>query len=173
MSKRYLSYRKDGTYFGNTRICRPDPITRIFMKTEVTDTCWLYKGAINSWGYGSIRIDGKTLHVHRFLYETFFGPLGKNQLCCHTCDVPNCINPAHIFIGSSKDNSDDMRRKNRAAIGSKQGKSKLKEDDIIKIFLLRKEGTLQKEIAKLFGVTPSIINLILNRKIWKHVEVNV
>lgn len=90
---------------------------------------------------------------------------------CHKCDNRKCVNPEHLFLGTSRDNNLDMHRKGRAVslIGSDHPQSKLTEKKVKKIRILHKKGYLQKEIAVMFNVTSSAINSIVNRKIWRHV----
>lgn len=165
-----IRYDGDKVFFGSLRVRRPDPITKIFMKTTITDDCWLYNGSTGKDGYARFRYDGKYKVVHRFIYETFYGPLKKEQLCCHKCDVRNCINPAHIFIGSSKDNLQDMVKKGRSLTGEKNHKCRIKEDDINKIIEMRKNKETLESIGKKFEVTKHAIYSILNGRTWKHLK---
>jgi len=66
--------------------------------------------------YGSIRVGGrkgKTVKLHRLAWEEAFGPIPDGMSVCHTCDVPACCNPAHLFLGSQQDNVTDMMNKGR------------------------------------------------------------
>lgn len=162
--------KNDMYWIGGIRVQKPDPISFIFSKTTVTDSCWLWNGLKRRNGYGFIKYKGKSIAVHRFLWMTFFGPLTYDQVCCHKCDVRNCINPAHIFIGTRDENQKDMKAKGRAASGSKNGTAKLTEKDIPVIRKLYSDGIYQKDIAKKYGVTQTIISSIVLGKTWDHVE---
>lgn len=163
--------KKNNKYwFGNVQVFLPDHISLIFSKTTVTDTCWLYNGSKSKNGYALIKYKGKKRAVHRFLYETFFGPISKDLVCCHKCDVRNCINPAHIFLGTRTENQKDMKEKGRAASGSRNGTSKLSELDIPVIREMYKNGIYQKDIAKKFNVSQTIISKIILGKTWDHVK---
>jgi hypothetical protein len=80
--------------------------------------CWEWNGTITKKGYGYIKVrsDFKTtlskLRVHRISYEYHFGDIG-DKLVCHSCDNRRCFNPAHLFLGTYKDNYDDCKRKGR------------------------------------------------------------
>lgn len=163
---------KDKYWFGLTRVEKPDPITDIFSRTTVTETCWIYKDKSSNLynGYGRIRFNKKSIAVHRFIYETFYGPIDKNLVCCHKCDVRNCINPAHIFIGTREENQKDMRDKGRAAKGSRNGYSKLTEEDIPKIRHLYNDGLTQKEIGKMYGVSQTVLGKVVRGITWRHVK---
>ena len=80
--------------------------------------CWQWLHRVNSKGYGQmayVPIEGKrrTVKVHRMAYKAFIGPIPKGLLVCHTCDNPGCINPDHLFVGTPKDNTQDMMQKGR------------------------------------------------------------
>ena len=75
--------------------------------------CWIWHGKANDGGYGIIKIDGIEHRAHRISFEIFIGEIPDGILVCHTCDVRNCINPEHLFLGTHQDNSDDMISKGR------------------------------------------------------------
>jgi hypothetical protein len=83
--------------------------------------CWIFGGSLNSDGYGNIRVGGrkgKTIKVHRLAWEEANGPIPDGLTVCHTCDVPACCNPAHLFLGTQQDNVADMVNKGRFKGGS-------------------------------------------------------
>jgi hypothetical protein len=78
--------------------------------------CWIFSGSLNDDGYGQIRVGGrkgKTIRVHRLAWEEVHGPIPDGMTVCHTCDVPACCNPAHLFLGTQQDNVQDMMNKRR------------------------------------------------------------
>lgn len=96
------------------------------VRVDEATACWIWTGPYwknrpwpqNRYGYigiwggpGSIR--SKTVGTHRAMLLAIHGPLTPQQCACHRCDVPLCINPAHLFIGSMRDNILDSRSKNR------------------------------------------------------------
>lgn len=96
------------------------PITpteiRFAQKYEVNPVtgCWEWQACTNNIGYGFIRDSGKMRTAHRVSYELFKGLIPAGKIVCHTCDNPKCVNPDHLWIGTNKDNYDDMVRKGRA-----------------------------------------------------------
>lgn len=79
-----------------------------------TTACWEWKGGTNNIGYGFIR-DGKRMRTaHRVSYEIHNNTTIPKYMCvCHTCDNTLCVNPAHLWLGTRKQNYDDMVKKGR------------------------------------------------------------
>lgn len=76
--------------------------------------CWLWPGSKNHKGYGQTGYRGKTKHVHRKMFEIVRGlALATEQIVCHRCDIRECCNPAHLWLGTVSDNALDSARKGR------------------------------------------------------------
>jgi predicted XRE-type DNA-binding protein len=128
--------------------------------------CWLWTGATAGRGYGFLRIKGKRVQVTKFAHELFKGPVPKGMMVCHTCDNPPCVNPAHLFAGTSLDNVRDCIEKGRAAANA----SRLRAKDIPRIRVLDSMGETQREIARLYGVDQSTISHVLDGSTWGWVK---
>ena len=86
---------------------------RINNKTiKYNSGCWLWQGGV-ARRYGVIKIEGKTKRVHRVVWELNNGSIPDGMFVCHSCDVPRCVNPEHLFIGTHTDNMRDMIQKGR------------------------------------------------------------
>ena len=97
--------------------------SRLLERRKMQGECWIYTGAVHHDGYGVIGIGrGRQFRAHREAYKTFVGEIPPGLLVCHRCDVPLCINPKHLFLGTPKDNTQDMIRKGRRYLGASHGK---------------------------------------------------
>lgn len=77
--------------------------------------CWPWRGTVlRSGGYG-VLIIGRSFNkrAHRLAYELYVGPVPDDLMVCHSCDNPICVNPAHLWLGTSSDNVSDMVKKGR------------------------------------------------------------
>lgn len=79
------------------------------------DQCWPWRGPINSSGYGVFKFHADIYLSHRFAWELTNGKIPDGMFVCHHCDNPPCCNPAHLFIGTPKDNAQDAMKKGRLA----------------------------------------------------------
>lgn len=125
-----------------------------------------------SGGYG-LKWDPKTKRLrgaHVLAWEETNGPVPKGMNVCHSCDNRACINQEHLFLGTHKQNMEDMVAKERQAKGSKVYGSKLTEETAVYAMARLLTGREnQVQIAEAFGVTGPAINLLWKGKRWAHV----
>lgn len=79
--------------------------------------CWIWQGARNVLGYGTLTINCRSFVAHRVAYAIHNGRDPGDLLVCHTCDNPPCVNPAHLWLGTAADNIEDMMSKGRHPSG--------------------------------------------------------
>jgi hypothetical protein len=132
---------------------------------EPNSGCWLWIGAITPFGYGKIYYDGRYKYSHRLSYEMSIGEIDSDNVVCHKCDNPSCVNPDHLFQGTPKQNTKDMIQKNRHAHGEKI--SKLSESEVIDIY---NSNSTHESLGLMYGVNRATITKIKNGQRWKHLN---
>ena len=133
--------------------------------------CLEWQGCKDSWGYGSIGVEGKTTKTHRLSYELTRGPIPKGLRVLHTCDTPACVEPKHLFLGTDADNAEDKAKKGRTQrlIGETNPMSKLSEGDVREILWSYNRGEGFYSLCGRFGVSEPLVRGIISKKIWAHI----
>ena len=140
-----------------------------FQKVEKTDSCWVWTGCHSSLGYGKLTRNNKSYKAHRYSWMIHNGSIPSGMFVLHHCDVPNCVNPDHLFLGTQTDNMKDMDNKGRRTIGEKKSNAKLNNKKVKEIRQLLLKKVTQEVIAKQYGVSQKIIWNIKHRIYWSHV----
>lgn len=139
-----------------------------YVDKQSAENCWLWTAATNGVGYGKFYVDGGLVYAHRFSYELHRGQIPDGMYVCHSCDVPGCVNPKHLWLGTNADNLADMAAKGRSMHGAKSPHAKLTTDQVREIRRLYATGRYSKrELGDRFEVRVSNIGLILRRETWR------
>lgn len=138
-----------------------------YMEPEPNSGCWLWIGATNHFGYGLLTIMGESYRAHRLSWEVHNSPIPKGMFVCHKCDTPACINPDHLFLGTSKDNMLDASRKGRTLIGEKNSQCKLTEEQAVNIFHDMRTASV---IAKQYKISKNTVYKIKSGENWDHLK---
>jgi len=131
--------------------------------------CWIWMGATQVRGYGELISHNRKHLAHRASYEVFVGLIPEGMNVCHSCDNVYCVNPAHLFLGTQKQNLQDMASKGRSTRGQRNPMAKLTEEEVKDIKYFLSIGINDFDIAKQYEVTRGAINLIKQGKRWNHV----
>jgi hypothetical protein len=127
--------------------------TYVDVRTE--DECWLWRGCITS-GYGEFRIYKGMVKAHRVSFAIANGGVPQGRLICHTCDIPLCVNPRHLFCGTVLDNARDSSRKGR------RNKSKFSRADVEAMRAMREAGAWYRLIAARYGISVGHVRGLLH-----------
>lgn len=155
------------------------------------------KGA--GYGVFGVSTARRAQRAHRVAYELANGPIPDGMLVCHRCDNPRCVRPSHLFLGTAADNSADMVSKDRQVRGDlhhfrrdpstrptgdrngsrrhperrRRGEegpnAKLTAEQVREIRTLASSGLGARPIAERFGVSRTLVRLIVARRTWRHV----
>ena len=102
--KHYNRWRVHGDPL-HAKLIIGDPVGRFWTKVEKTDSCWLWRGALDRKGYGHFTIGHQTKSAHRYAYELLVGPIPEGLHIDHLCRVHNCVNPEHLEPVTTKENT--------------------------------------------------------------------
>ena len=134
--------------------------------------CWKWMAADIGNGYGTFaETPYKRTLAHRMAWQLTHGksaPVGMDL--CHSCDNRQCVNPAHLFVGTRKDNIHDCIAKGRSAKGERHGRSRLTQDDVRWIREWRAAGWSPRLLAIACGVHQSHISHICAGRAWRQGE---
>lgn len=86
-------------------------------KTPDENGCILWLACKNSKGYGNFRFNGSMQLSHRISWILNRGYIPSGMGVLHTCDNPPCVNPNHLYLGTTQDNTKDMVKRNRQSRG--------------------------------------------------------
>ena len=143
------------------------------VKKASENECWLWTGAI-SGGYGNIKDGTKVAKAHRVAYELTKGSVPDGLCVCHSCDVPLCVNPKHLWLGTNKQNTNDANVKLRLD-------RVLNPEEVLEIRKRAKRWigpkstgkrymTNYRQLAREFGVSRQNIFAIMSGRSWKVVD---
>lgn len=175
---KYACQLSDGRHFCSRR-CHHDygqvhAVERFWSYVNKTGSCWIWESALGRRGYGRFLIKRTEYKAHRFAWMITNGPIPDDAYICHKCDNPRCVNPAHLFIGTPKENSHDRDSKLRHFHGESVNTNKLTAGQVI---LIRKEYALRinepgifSNLGREFGISNVHIHNIVKRKSWKHLS---
>lgn len=176
-NKHWMRNRKYGSPFATkNHVMRGlSEETRFKMQYKEVGECWEWIGAVEKDGYGVFQgaVLGIMYHrAHRFSWAFHTqSRIPKGMFICHSCDNPRCVNPAHLWMGTLRENYEDMVRKGRRSTqrGENSHRAKLTEEEAKQILL---DPRPYAEIAATFRVARSTITSVKNRESWAHIEVD-
>lgn len=159
---------------------------RLLKKVDIdpSSECWNWTGSTNESGYGQVFDNdaGRSVLAHRASYQAFIGAIpdldGYHGACvCHRCDNPRCINPAHLFIGTHRDNMSDMAEKGRHRNSQKNAAynhedhpmAKLSPDVVRRLRSRRHSADEITNLAVQFWVSKTTLRDAASGKTWRNI----
>jgi HNH endonuclease len=139
--------------------------------TDKTGECWRWTGHRSNLGYGVFNTKTQS-KAHRASWELHRGQIPSGMMVLHKCDVRDCVNPDHLFLGTQTDNMRDMAKKGRGKYplltGELNPMAKLKFSDIALMKSKRGLGLSYKAIAALFDVSAMTAYRAINGQSWSY-----
>lgn len=116
--------------------------------------------------------------AHRVSYELSNGTIPEGLCILHHCDNRKCVNPAHLYAGTKKQNTADMfsrgrqgHRKRRSLAGEANPKAKLTKAQVAEIRATFAKGNVTRtQLAATLDVSPSTVGRVLSGAMWKDAE---
>lgn len=156
-------------FFRKARQSDPKLFDRLMQRISRgrSDECWISKGATAAQPYGVIKIGTRNNRAHRVMYGLCFGTPKAWESVMHTCDNPPCCNPAHLRVGSHRENMADRALKGRGGDlkGENNGRAKINAADVL---VIRSSSESAIAIARRFGISNVAVHNIRKRKSWRH-----
>jgi hypothetical protein len=133
------------------------------------DECWDWSGMVKrNNGYGQIQVTGiGPVAAHQFAYLLHTGKVPEGLELLHSCDRRICVNPAHLSVGTRKQNAHDSSLKGRAYRGG--AVKKLNPGAVREIRRRWASGESGVVLANAFDVSRPAIVQVVNWRTWKHV----
>jgi hypothetical protein len=131
---------------------------RFAEKVDRSGECWLWTGSLNPKGYGTLYAgapNASPLKAHRVAWEIANGPVPTGLNVLHRCDIPACVRPDHLFLGTIAENNADAGRKGRMS-------SRLTPNEVLAIREKRRAGAKVKDLAVEYRVDPTWVSQIVN-----------
>lgn len=137
--------------------------------------CWLWlpKGRIGSKTgpkYGVFKLEAmhSQTTAHRASWLLNKGPIDEGLFVLHKCDVPTCVRPSHLWLGTKLENSRDMVAKGRHVHGERAVHGKLSSKQVLKIRALYASGTTPTVLSRKYKLHLRTVWNIIKRERWKH-----
>lgn len=121
--------------------------------------------------YGQMRVGKRHVYAHRLSYEMHVGAIPEGFVVMHMCDVPQCVNPAHLSVGTHADNIRDRDAKGRTATGVRANQThrrKLTDDDVVFIRTYQ-HAISRRTLANRFGVSYGTIRSIQTGRTYREI----
>ena len=151
---------------------------RFWSKVDKSGDCWLWtasaSGPSPKYFYGRIQYEGRRVGAHRVAWILTYGPIPEGLEVCHRCDVPLCVRPDHLFLGTHAENIRDAVQKGRHRSPSLRGEGHpqavLTESQVREVRRLARAGYHHSDLAVMFSTARTTIGRIVRGETWTHLK---
>lgn len=134
------------------------------------DECWPWRGGKLPNGYGAFWLGSNNTGAHRAAYRLFVGEIPDGLVVRHSCDNKQCVNPAHLTLGTQAQNMADKTSRCRQARGEGHGNARHTADLVRLIRRCLASGRHQASVAFCCGVDRQFVWRIDHGRSWTHVS---
>lgn len=143
---------------------------------EPNSGCWLWMGTINGAGYGSIgtggnrKYGGKPMGAHVAAWQCANGAVPQGLHVCHHCDNKLCVNPGHLYVATTQQNTKDAVERGRYKRGAQRRNARFTDEQIREMREKHAAGASIQSIRVEYGFgSHTHARLVCEGKIWGHV----
>ena len=128
--------------------------------------CWLWVGSVDKKGYGRFRFQGKTIFATHASLKIHGTNIPTGLCVLHKCDMPGCVRPEHLFVGTQSENMRDKKNKGRAhrLCGELGSSTKL---TLTQVSHIRASDKSERNLAKEYGVSHTTIGDVRRNLTWR------
>jgi hypothetical protein len=137
---------------------------RFWRSVRKTESCWLWEGPKTLAGYGLLWTGAKYIYAHRYSFASANGDIEAGKFVLHACDIPRCVNPAHLRVGTQADNMQDVIVRGRGARGERHYMSKLTAAAVEELRTRKESATA---FARRHGIRPDYARQVRRGVTWK------
>lgn len=136
-------------------------------RTTIENECIRFTGPKDKDGYGISAIQSRKMSAHRASWLLYGNSIAEGQYLLHTCKHRDCINPAHLYVGTQKQNVQDQIDAGTFVYGELNGTAKLTEEQVREI---RAERMSARYYADKFNLSYHTVWDVLKGRSWKHIK---
>lgn len=137
-------------------------------KSGGDDACWIWAAGRLSDGYGRMGWDGRHQLAHRISFQLANGYISDELYVLHKCDNPTCVNPTHLYLGTSQDNARDREARKRRHVGRElHPRHKLTQVDVDRAIYFRDQYNLPYSyIGRILNISRQMVGHIIRGENW-------
>lgn len=150
-------------------------VSRFWARVEQTETCWLWTGDVSQAGYGDLSHGRRHLLAHRLSFQIASGyVIPGGVVVRHRCDIPLCVRPQHLELGSPAQNVRDTYERNRRSSGTwPRGTARpnavLNDELVAQLRRAARGGRTISSLAREHGLAHATAYNAIRGKGWSHV----
>lgn len=121
-------------------------------------------------GYPRVKHQGRMWRLNRLIFTFVNGAIPEGKVIGHKCNNKGCINPLHLYLTTSAENSTQAKLDGLYKTGVESGRAKLSEEEVKELRRLYYEETVsQDKLARKYKLSQSTVSAIVRNETYKHI----